>query len=132
MVEIILLSSFKHVYHDIAAFTLNEYGKTTLKKLTEEFITITKRLSSYPTSFPEERLLKNMPYKYRSIIFRKNFKIIYRYEDETNTIFLIDIWDMRMDSKNIIKLQTVTTQRPLAPRNRARGRFYKLAFFSSI
>lgn len=87
MVEIILLSSFKHVYHDIAAFTLNEYGKTTLKKLTEEFITITKRLSSYPTSFPEERLLKNMPYKYRSIIFRKNFKIIYRYEDETNTIF---------------------------------------------
>lgn len=23
--------------------------------------------------------------------------------DETNTIFLIDIWDMRMDSKNIIK-----------------------------
>lgn len=83
MVEIILLSSFKHVYHDIAAFTLNEYGKTTLKKLTEEFITITKRLSSYPTSFPKERLLKNMPYKYRSIIFRKNFKIIYRYEDET-------------------------------------------------
>ena len=103
MVEIILLSSFKHVYHDIAAFTLNEYGKTTLKKLTEEFITITKRLSSYPTSFPEERLLKNMAYRYRSIIFRKNFKIIYRYEDETNTIFLIDIWDMRMDSKNIIK-----------------------------
>lgn len=33
MVEIILLSSFKHVYHDIAAFTLNEYGKTTLKNL---------------------------------------------------------------------------------------------------
>ena len=29
MVEIILLSSFKHVYHDVAAFTLNEYGKTT-------------------------------------------------------------------------------------------------------
>lgn len=86
-----------------SSFTLNEYGKTTLKKLTEEFITITKRLSSYPTSFPEERLLKNMPYKYRSIIFRKNFKIIYRYEDETNTILLIDIWDMRMDSKNIIK-----------------------------
>ncbi len=50
MVEIILLSSFKQVYHDIAAFTL---------------------------------------------------KIIYRYEDETNTIFLIDIWDMRMNPKNI-------------------------------
>ena len=101
MVKIILLSSFKQVYHDIAAFTLNEYGKTTLKKLTEEFVTITKRLSSYPTSFPEEHLLKNMSHKYRSIIFRKNFKIIYRYEDETNTIFLIDIWDMRMNPKNI-------------------------------
>ena len=101
MVEIILLSSFKQVYHDIAAFTLNEYGKTTLKKLTEEFVTITKRLSSYPTSFPEEHLLKNMSHKYRNIIFRKNFKIIYRYEDETNTIFLIDIWDMRMNPKNI-------------------------------
>ena len=101
MVEIVLLTSFKQVYHDIAAFTLNEYGKTTLKKLTEEFTTITKRLSSYPTSFPEERLLKNMAYRYRSIIFRKNIKIIYRYEEKTNTIFLIDIWDMRMNPQNI-------------------------------
>ena len=103
MVEIVLLTSFKQVYHDIAAFTLNEYGKTTLKKLTEEFTTITKRLSSYPTSFPEERLLKNMAYRYRSIIFRKNFKIIYRYEETSKVILLVDIWDMRMSTQNLMK-----------------------------
>lgn len=103
MVKIILLDPFKQVYHDIAAYTMEEYGRTTLKKLTEEFNNIVNRLGSYPTSFPEEQLLNKMTHKYRCIIFRKNFKIIYRYEEASNTIILIDIWDMRMNPQKLKK-----------------------------
>lgn len=59
MVKILLLTPFKEVYRDIATYTLNEYGKTTLRKFTEEFTNITRRLADYPTSSPEEPLLKN-------------------------------------------------------------------------
>ena len=46
--------------------------------------------------------------------------------------FVSDYFKSWKVQKHYQKLQTVTTQRPLAPRNRARGRFYKLAFSSSI
>lgn len=103
MVKILLLTPFKEVYRDIATYTLNEYGKTTLRKFTEEFTNITRRLANYPTSSPEEPLLKKLSNKYRSIIFRKNFKIIYRYEETSKVILLVDIWDMRMSTQNLMK-----------------------------
>ncbi len=103
MVKILLLTPFKEVYRDIATYTLNEYGKTTLRKFTEEFTNITRRLAYYPTSSPEEPLLKKLSHKYRSIIFRKNFKIIYRYEETSKVILLVDIWDMRMSTQNHMK-----------------------------
>lgn len=103
MVKILLLTPFKEVYRDIATYTLNEYGKTTLRKFTEEFTNITRRLAYYPTSSPEEPLLKKLSHKYRSIIFRKNFKIIYRYEETSKVILLVDIWDMRMSTQNLMK-----------------------------
>ena len=103
MVKILLLTPFKEVYRDIATYTLNEYGKTTLRKFTEEFTNITRRLSNYPTSSPEENIQKKLSHRYRSIIFRKNFKIIYRYEETSKVILLVDIWDMRMSTQNLMK-----------------------------
>ena len=62
------------------------------------------RLKQYPTSYPPEDLLKNVVPTHRSChLMHRRFKLIYFYDDATDTIHIMDIWDTRMSPTTLTK-----------------------------
>ena len=82
----------------------NEFGVSTAKKWLAEKDTIEWRLEHYPTSYPLEELLKSesIPYRFCHLMHRR-FKLIYFYDDATDTIHIMDIWDTRMSPTTLTK-----------------------------
>lgn len=80
-----------------------DFGLTTAKKIAHIIDNITDNLEKWPTiGFPEP-LLKNLPHLYRAKHINKRYKLIYRYEEDIDTVYIEDIWDTRRSPKNLTK-----------------------------
>ena len=81
-----------------------EFGKSTALKWAEEIAAFEHRLESFPTSYSPEPLLKGKPLMYRGCqLMHRRFKLIYYYEEQEDTVHLIDIWDTKMNPKALIR-----------------------------
>lgn len=95
--------TFNKELENVLAYTLAEFGGTTVKRFNKEYSKISKRLATHPLSSPTELLLKRFPRLYRSAIIRKNWKIIYRYDDVYDRVVLVDLWDMRRNPQTLVR-----------------------------
>lgn len=95
--------SFKEEFANVLEYALTEFGRTTLIRFNKEYDEIQNRLSIHPLSSPREPLLKKFLRPYRSTIIMKNWKIIYRYDETNDTVIFVDLWDMRMHPKSIVR-----------------------------
>lgn len=81
---------------EIIEYYLEVAGLRTAKKFREQFIEAANRLLIFPNMGSIEYELEGItPYIYRSIVVGRNYKIIYRIENEV--IFIFTIWDCRQD-----------------------------------
>ena len=103
MATIKLLDPFKDELRATLRYSLNEFGTTTVLRFNQELDNIQKRLKIHPLSSPKEPLLKKFLRPYRSTIIRKNWKIIYRYDEQNDRVIFIDLWDMRRHPKTLLR-----------------------------
>lgn len=54
-----------------------------------------------PKRYPIVAHFRNETMEFRSAIIMKNFKIIYFYNEEKDIIWLVDLWDLRQDSRKL-------------------------------
>lgn len=94
---------FEIYLQDTLAYSHEEFGEVAAKRFYEEYQKIRKRLEKHPLSSPKEPLLKSFYQQYRSAIIRKNWKIIYRYDDERDRVTLLDLWDMRRNPRTLVR-----------------------------
>lgn len=87
----------------IIDYGVPEFGMVAFNRLDKKIQEIIYRLEQFPESFPPEPLLINNYILFRSCILRKRHKIIYHYVKEKDTIYIDDIWDMRMNPENLKK-----------------------------
>ncbi len=81
-----------------------EFGKSTALRWQKERKNIEWRLERYPVSYPPEELLHNEDILYRRChLMSRRFKIIYTYDEASNTVHIMDIWDTRMNPKALIR-----------------------------
>lgn len=80
-------------------YSKTEFGLKAARKLTESLENQLNRLVNNPEMGHPEPILMERKRKYRSIIFSKNFKLIYMVSDDI--ILLADIWDMRMNPEKL-------------------------------
>ena len=80
-----------------------EFGITTAKKTAVIIEDIADDLSRWPTSGFPEPLLKGAPHLYRARHINKRFKLIYRYEENQDMVYIEDIWDTRRSPLNLTK-----------------------------
>ena len=79
------------------------FGTLTANKTDRKIEEIVEFLSKYPeTGFPEP-LLNGAKYLFRARHINKRYKLIYRYEEANDTVYLEDIWDERRNPKNLAK-----------------------------
>ena len=79
-------------------YALLEFGRKTAKKLIDSLIGIKHQLRLMPESYPFVPELQKWR-KYRGAIIMKNFKIIYFYNEKKDILWLVDLWDLRQDSR---------------------------------
>ena len=94
---------FNQELENVLAYALLEFGVTTVKRFNQAYQSIRNHLAIHPYSSPKEPLLKSFLRSYRSAIIMKNWKIIYRYDEEYDRIILVDLWDMRRNPKYLIR-----------------------------
>ena len=94
---------FNQELEKVLAYAMFEFGATTVKRFNQAYQSIRNRPAIHPRSSPEEPLLKKFLRSYRSAIIMKNWKIIYRYDEEYDRIILVDLWDMRRNPKYLIR-----------------------------
>ena len=82
-------------------YARQEFGMTTALRWFRKKNYIEARISRYPESYPLETLLCSKHRTYRRAILMKNFKIVYVYYPSSDTVRIVDIWDMRMNPKNL-------------------------------
>ncbi len=79
------------------------FGRTTALnsiKTVEEKIA---RICKFPEAGTQEPLLKDEPLLYRYVHIQKRIKLIYRYDEQQQTIYIVDVWNTRMSPQHLLK-----------------------------
>ena len=80
-----------------------EFGVTVANKIDRKIEEIEDDLSQWPKMGFPEPLLKGAPQLYRSKHINKRYKLIYRYDEETDTVYIEDIWDTLRSPENLTR-----------------------------
>jgi plasmid stabilization system protein ParE len=74
---------------------VRDFGPLTAKKTYLKTEAIADDLAKWPTSGHPEQLLLGRPLLYRAKPINDRFRIIYRYDEGNDIIYIEDIWDTR-------------------------------------
>ena len=81
-----------------------EFGVSTARKWQTERKSLEWNLKRYPTSFTPEALLLGREILYRRChLMNRRFKLIYFYDEQNDTVRIVDIWDTRMNPKALVR-----------------------------
>ena len=100
IVEIKVERLFLVEFRKCVAYALSEFGRKTVKNWNAEYEKIRHRLEMMPTGYPFVPELQKWQ-KYRGAIIMKNFKIIYFYDEDSNLVRIVDLWDLRQDPRKL-------------------------------
>ena len=87
----------------IIDYSVPEFGMVAFKRMDKRIQEIEKRLEMFPESYTIEPLLKNDKVVFRYCTLRKRHKLIYHYSAVKDTVYIDDIWDMKMNPKTLRK-----------------------------
>ena len=87
----------------IIDYSVPEFGMVVFKRIDKRIREIEKRLVMFPESSAKEPLLKNDKVIFRYCTLRKRHKLIYHYSEARDTVYIDDIWDVRMNPKTLRK-----------------------------
>ena len=82
-------------------YARQEFGFATALQWFDKKNEIEERIRKYPESYPPEELLNNKRRTYRRATLMTNFKILFVYYPSSDTVRIVDIWDMRMSPENL-------------------------------
>ena len=69
-------------------------------KIVEEKI---ERICKFPMAGTPEPLLKDEKLLYRFVHIQKRIKLIYRYDEQQQIIYIVDVWNTRMSPQHLIE-----------------------------
>lgn len=84
---------------EYCARTFGESMASELIKRADEKI---ERLCKFPTSGTIEPLLKDKGKVFRYVRIQKRIKLIYRFDEELQVIFIEDVWNTKMDPERLL------------------------------
>ncbi len=80
-----------------------EYGETTANHFAEKVAQQNETLSKFPEIGYPEPLLCNRKRLYRARHILKRFKIIYYYDNLSDVVHVVDLWDTKREPMKLAK-----------------------------
>lgn len=99
--KLIILPRTEHRLSVIYEWGVQDSGVRAARAFLTKIESEIKKLIKAPTIGPLEILLENRKFQYRSFVVHQYFKVIYYIIEENNTIYIVDIWDTRMDPEDL-------------------------------
>jgi mRNA-degrading endonuclease RelE of RelBE toxin-antitoxin system len=78
-----------------------KFGFYAAIKMALKIAKIQKSLEDFPELGYREPLLEKASRIYRTRVVNKRYKLIYRYDEENDTVVIEDIWDTKRSPKNL-------------------------------
>ena len=101
MAEVIWNKQARQEWRSQLIYGLSEFGEMTAVKFVSRTNDIIANIRKHPKiGFPEP-LLRHKKNQYRAYLIVGPLKLIYRYVESTDTIRIVDIWDMRREPKRL-------------------------------
>ena len=97
MAEVRWMPRAKSELRERLTYARMEFGETTANRWADSIKRIEHQLSIMPESFTPEPLLRGSIPIFRFCPVMKRFKLIYFYQSASDTVFISDIWDSRMN-----------------------------------
>ena len=85
-------------------YALEEFGQKCVRNWYRDILRIESRLSIQPLSYPRVIQLENRVKVYHGATIMQSFQLIHYYDEDSDTVYIDAIWDMRM---NPVKLKSL-------------------------
>lgn len=72
-----------------------QFGKRVANRFYQEVKEQLKMLARFPRMAPIEETLMGLSETYRSLLVHPHFKLIYYIDEAAETIYIVDMWDVR-------------------------------------
>ena len=103
MATVVWTTRAKMMRKKLYADGVRDFGPMTANKMYQKTENIAEDLAKWPTSgYPEQLLLERRPL-YRARTINDRFRIIYRYDEEKDMVYIEDIWDTRRNPEKLEK-----------------------------
>ena len=77
-----------------------------MKTALDSIKTVEEKIESlcrFPESGTPEPLLRGERFMYRFVHIQKRIKLIYRYDEQQQIIYIVDVWNTRMSPEHLIE-----------------------------
>ena len=101
MAEVIWNKQAQQEWRSKLLYGLNEFGETTAIDFVRRTNHIIENIRKHPKIGFLEPLLRHKRKEYRTYLIVGPLKMIYYYVESSDTIRIVDIWDMRREPKRL-------------------------------
>ena len=84
---------------DILAYGTQIWGKNAARKMRLHIKAEVERLAKFPLIGKVEPLLAERSLQFRSLVIHEHYKLIYHYDEVTETLHIAAIWDTRREPR---------------------------------
>lgn len=78
------------------------FGETTASEFIKKTDEKIDRICKFPESGMREPLLKEKDSAFRYVYIQKRIKLIYRYDEELQIVYIEDVWNTKMDPEHLL------------------------------
>lgn len=79
------------------------FGEPTASDFIKSTDTRIERICKFPESGTREPLLNDKEMVYRYVFVQKRVKLIYRYDEEQQIVYIEDVWNTRMLPEHLVE-----------------------------
>ena len=84
---------------DILAYGTQTWGRDAARKMRLHIKAEVERLAKFPLIGKVEPLLQGRSLQFRSLVIHEHYKLIYHYDETTETLRIAALWDTRREPR---------------------------------
>ena len=93
--KVIWLSGVRQALKETVAYGKEVFGEKAARNFWSDVYSYDAYLASYPYLGRIEESLAGLPFVYRSIVVHQHYKLIYRVDEDAQTVYIAALWDTR-------------------------------------
>lgn len=90
------------VLHYVYDWGVQDSGVKAARTFVKKLVASLSDIRKHPFSYSVESLLNGLSLEYRSMVAHPYFKFIFYVDEPSKTIYIVDLWDTRMDPVDLV------------------------------